>query len=124
MLQTRSAAADQRDAAGDDGSAIGGGPVRLDYETAIVGAGFAGLIAALELKKAGRNSFVIFERAAEVGGVWRDNVYPGCVCDVRSQLYWRLASSARPERRRHSASLRLSDARISARASALPGGKM
>jgi cation diffusion facilitator CzcD-associated flavoprotein CzcO len=57
------------------------------YEVGIVGAGFGGLLAALELKCAGRNSFVIFERAREVGGVWRDNVYPGCACDVRSPLY-------------------------------------
>ena len=34
------------------------------------GAGFAGLIAALELRRAGCESFVIFERGDEVGGVW------------------------------------------------------
>ncbi|WP_262511357.1 flavin-containing monooxygenase [Pontibacter diazotrophicus] len=52
-----------------------------------MGAGFAGLVAALRLKKSGRDSFVIFERAAEVGGTWRDNVYPGCACDIASPLY-------------------------------------
>jgi cation diffusion facilitator CzcD-associated flavoprotein CzcO len=69
------------------------GHVRLDFETAIIGAGFAGVIAALELKKTCRESFVIFERESEVGGVWRDNIYPGCVCDIRSQLY---SVAARP----------------------------
>jgi cation diffusion facilitator CzcD-associated flavoprotein CzcO len=58
-----------------------------DYQVGIIGAGFGGIIAALELQRAGRSSFVLFERAAEIGGVWRDNVYPGCGCDVRSNLY-------------------------------------
>jgi cation diffusion facilitator CzcD-associated flavoprotein CzcO len=60
---------------------------RLDYEVGIIGAGFGGILAALQLKRAGRRSFVIFERAMEPGGVWRDNVYPGCACDIRSHLY-------------------------------------
>ena len=68
-------------------------PIPPDYETAVIGAGFAGLAAALNLLDAGRTSFVVFERAAEVGGVWRDNVYPGCACDVRSHLY---SLAARP----------------------------
>ncbi|MFN8356111.1 MAG: NAD(P)/FAD-dependent oxidoreductase [Spirosomataceae bacterium] len=56
-------------------------------DVAIIGAGFAGLGAAIRLQQAGYESFVIFERAAEVGGTWRDNVYPGCACDVPSHLY-------------------------------------
>jgi cation diffusion facilitator CzcD-associated flavoprotein CzcO len=59
----------------------------VNYETGIVGAGFGGIIAALELQRTGHGSFVIFERAHEVGGVWRENIYPGCACDVRSHLY-------------------------------------
>src|SRR4051812_16783572 len=59
----------------------------MDYQVGIVGAGFAGLVAALRLKKSGRNSFAIFERASELGGTWRDNTYPGCACDVASPLY-------------------------------------
>lgn len=61
--------------------------METDYEAGIIGAGFAGLVAALRLKKSGRDSFVIFERATEVGGTWRDNVYPGCACDIASPLY-------------------------------------
>jgi len=67
----------------------------VDYEVGIIGAGFGGIIAALALKRSGRDSFVIFERAAEIGGVWRDNVYPGCACDVRSHLY-SLAGQSNP----------------------------
>ena len=52
----------------------------------IIGSGFAGLCAAIQLKRAGV-AFTILERAADVGGTWRDNDYPGCACDVQSHLY-------------------------------------
>ncbi len=60
---------------------------KSDFQIAIIGAGFAGLTTAIRLLQSGRNSFVILERAAEVGGTWRDNIYPGCGCDVPSHLY-------------------------------------
>lgn len=53
----------------------------------IVGAGFAGLAVAIELKRHGIRDFVILERSDDVGGVWRDNNYPGCRCDIPSSLY-------------------------------------
>ncbi len=53
----------------------------------IVGAGFAGLGAAVRLKQAGISDFVILERGTEVGGTWRDNTYPGAACDIPSVLY-------------------------------------
>ena len=56
-------------------------------EVAIVGAGFAGLGMAMALRRAGREDFVVLERAASVGGTWRDNTYPGVACDVPSHLY-------------------------------------
>lgn len=58
-----------------------------DFPIAIIGAGFAGIGAAIRLKQAGIESFTMFERAAEVGGTWRDNTYPGCACDVQSHVY-------------------------------------
>lgn len=54
---------------------------------AIVGSGFGGLATAHYLKQAGIDDFIILERAGDVGGVWRDNSYPGCACDVQSHLY-------------------------------------
>lgn len=54
---------------------------------AIVGAGFAGLGMAIRLRQAGHHDFAVFERAADVGGTWRDNSYPGAAVDVRSHLY-------------------------------------
>ncbi len=80
--------------------------IKPDFEVGIVGAGFAGIIAALRLQRSGRDSFVIFERAKEVGGTWRDNIYPGCACDVPSNLYsisfepnphWKRLYSSQPE---------------------------
>ena len=53
----------------------------------IVGSGFAGLGAAIQLDLAGRPDFLVIERGSEVGGTWRDNTYPGAACDVPSQLY-------------------------------------
>ncbi|MGB9338527.1 MAG: NAD(P)/FAD-dependent oxidoreductase [Polyangiales bacterium] len=58
-----------------------------DFPIAIIGAGFAGIGAAIQLIKAGIDSFTIFERADEVGGTWRDNTYPGAACDVPSHVY-------------------------------------
>jgi cation diffusion facilitator CzcD-associated flavoprotein CzcO len=60
-----------------------------DYQvdTAIVGAGFAGLGLAIRLARRGATDFVVLERADDVGGTWRDNRYPGVSCDVPSHLY-------------------------------------
>jgi cation diffusion facilitator CzcD-associated flavoprotein CzcO len=59
----------------------------LDAEIIIVGAGFAGLGMAIQLKAQGFDDVLILERAGEVGGTWRDNTYPGCACDIPSTLY-------------------------------------
>jgi cation diffusion facilitator CzcD-associated flavoprotein CzcO len=56
-------------------------------EVAVVGTGFSGLGMGIRLKKAGLTHFRIFEKASDVGGTWRDNTYPGCGCDIKSQLY-------------------------------------
>ncbi len=56
-------------------------------KVAIIGAGFGGLGMGYYLKKAGIDSFTIFEKADDVGGVWRENTYPGAACDVPSHLY-------------------------------------
>jgi cation diffusion facilitator CzcD-associated flavoprotein CzcO len=72
----------------------------------IVGAGFSGLCAGIELQRAGISDFVILEKADRVGGTWRDNAYPGAACDVPSHLYsysfepnprWSRAYGGQPE---------------------------
>jgi cation diffusion facilitator CzcD-associated flavoprotein CzcO len=59
----------------------------LNVQIAIIGSGFGGIGTAIRLKQEGVEDFIIFERAEDVGGVWRDNTYPGCACDVQSHLY-------------------------------------
>jgi cation diffusion facilitator CzcD-associated flavoprotein CzcO len=54
---------------------------------AIVGSGFSGLGMAVRLKQEGIHDFVVLERAKDLGGTWRENTYPGCACDVPSNLY-------------------------------------
>jgi len=54
---------------------------------AVIGTGFSGIAMAVRLQEDGVEDFVLLERAAAVGGTWRDNSYPGCACDVPSHLY-------------------------------------
>ena len=53
----------------------------------IVGAGFGGLCMAMRLKQAGINAFTVLEKAADIGGTWRDNTYPGACCDTKAFAY-------------------------------------
>lgn len=58
-----------------------------DFGVAILGAGFAGIGMAIKLAERGHGNFVILEKAATLGGTWRDNTYPGSGCDVPAHLY-------------------------------------
>src|SRR5579875_3370132 len=53
----------------------------------IIGSGFAGLGAAIQLARRGDHDYLVLDRGSEVGGTWRDNTYPGAACDVPSHLY-------------------------------------
>src|SRR5215207_3668793 len=77
-----------------------------DVEVAIIGSGFSGLGMAIRLRQEGIEDFVVLERAADVGGTWWANTYPGCACDVPSHLYsfsfalnpdWSQTYSTQPE---------------------------
>ena len=72
---------------GDQGSTPNSGEqtARI-YQVIVVGAGFAGIGAAIKLRQAGCD-FLVLEKAGEVGGVWRDNTYPDCACDIPSSFY-------------------------------------
>ena len=79
-------------------------PQQVDH--LIVGSGFAGLCAAIQLTEDGETDFVVIEKADDVGGTWRDNTYPGACCDIPSQLYsysfarnrdWSSSYSPQPE---------------------------
>jgi cation diffusion facilitator CzcD-associated flavoprotein CzcO len=56
-------------------------------EVLIVGAGFGGIAAAIELRRHGITNITILEKALELGGTWFYNSYPGAACDVPSHLY-------------------------------------
>lgn len=59
----------------------------MTVSVAIIGAGFAGIGAAIRLQHQGVTGFTIYERSTRVGGTWRDNTYPGAACDIPSRLY-------------------------------------
>ncbi len=81
-------------------------PLPAHVHTFVIGAGFAGLCAAIKLQESGEPDFLVAERGSDVGGTWRDNTYPGAACDVPSQLYsfsfapnpeWSRSFSPQPE---------------------------
>lgn len=57
------------------------------YSVVIIGSGFGGQCAAINLKKRGIEDFVILERRDFMGGTWCQNSYPGAAVDVQSLLY-------------------------------------
>jgi len=78
----------------------------MRVHTVVIGTGFSGLGMAIQLKRDGRDDFVVLEKADDVGGTWRDNTYPGCACDIQSHMYsfsfeqnpeWTRSFSPQPE---------------------------
>lgn len=59
----------------------------VQLQTIIIGAGMAGLLAAIKLRERGSDDFVIFEKGDSIGGTWRENRYPGLTCDVPAHAY-------------------------------------
>jgi cation diffusion facilitator CzcD-associated flavoprotein CzcO len=81
-----------------------------EHFAVIIGSGFAGLCMAITLKRAGIDDFIVLEKAGDIGGTWRDNVYPGCACDVPSHVYsfsfepnprWSSTYASQPEIRQY-----------------------
>ncbi|WP_213576759.1 NAD(P)/FAD-dependent oxidoreductase [Rhodococcus sp. USK13] len=73
---------------------------------AVVGAGLSGVAAAVKLEKAGITDYLVLEKSARVGGVWRENTYPGCGVDIPAPVYsfsfnpnpqWRSNFALQPE---------------------------
>jgi cation diffusion facilitator CzcD-associated flavoprotein CzcO len=58
-----------------------------DYQAVIVGAGFGGMGAAIQLQRSGIEDFVILEREDDLGGTWHVNRYPGLAVDIASVTY-------------------------------------
>ncbi len=68
-----------------DSKEAAGSPEGL--RTIIIGAGMAGLLAAIKLKERGETDFTIYEKGDSVGGTWRENTYPGLSCDTPAHAY-------------------------------------
>ncbi|MBV6416529.1 MAG: putative monooxygenase [Steroidobacteraceae bacterium] len=62
-------------------------PTRKSLRIVVMGAGMAGILAALRLREAGRHTVVVYEKADRIGGTWRENTYPGLACDVPAHAY-------------------------------------
>jgi len=60
---------------------------RRPLEIIVVGAGFGGVAAAIELQRRGFTDIRILDAAPELGGTWFHNDYPGAACDVASHFY-------------------------------------
>ena len=58
-----------------------------EYTVVIIGSGFGGQCAAINLRKIGIDDFHILERRPFLGGTWCQNIYPGAAVDVQSPLY-------------------------------------
>ncbi|MCQ9370402.1 NAD(P)/FAD-dependent oxidoreductase [Corynebacterium sp. 35RC1] len=57
------------------------------YDCIILGTGYGGLGQGAQFTIDGIDNFLILEAKDEVGGVWRDNTYPGAACDTQSLIY-------------------------------------
>ncbi|WP_370943811.1 flavin-containing monooxygenase [Amycolatopsis sp. cg5] len=57
------------------------------YDAVVVGAGFGGMGAAIQLKRLGHHNLLILEREHDLGGTWHVNRYPGLAVDIPSSTY-------------------------------------
>lgn len=62
-------------------------PITDDVDVVILGGGWAGMLAGVNLLRRGITNFRIIEKAADFGGTWYWNRYPGCMCDVDATIY-------------------------------------
>ena len=65
----------------------GSSPTGRQFDVLIVGAGFGGIGAAIQLKRLGYDNLVILERETDLGGTWHVNRYPGLAVDIPSTTY-------------------------------------
>ena len=61
--------------------------IERDLRVVVIGAGMAGILVGIRLLAQGHRNFAIYEKAASLGGTWRENTYPGLTCDVPSHAY-------------------------------------
>lgn len=59
----------------------------VDHYAIIIGAGFGGMGAAIQLNRLGIDDILILDRASDLGGTWHINTYPGLAVDIASTTY-------------------------------------
>ncbi|AXI04330.1 flavin-containing monooxygenase [Aquirhabdus parva] len=62
-------------------------PKTPEYQAIIVGTGFGGMGAAIQLNRLGITSILMLDEASDVGGTWHHNSYPGIAVDIPSVTY-------------------------------------
>jgi cation diffusion facilitator CzcD-associated flavoprotein CzcO len=62
-------------------------PVTEEVDVVVLGGGWAGMLTGINLVKRGITRFRILDKAADFGGTWYWNRYPGCMCDVDATIY-------------------------------------
>jgi len=69
-------------------------PIDIDTDVAVLGGGMAGILSSISLTRRGVTDFLIIEEAADLGGTWYWNRYPGIRCDIESYIYMPLLEEA------------------------------
>ena len=62
-------------------------PITEEVDVVVLGGGWAGMLTGINLVKRGITNFRILDKAADFGGTWYWNRYPGCMCDVDATIY-------------------------------------
>jgi len=62
-------------------------PLTDQVDVVVIGGGFGGLLVAARLREAGIEDIRVVEKAADFGGTWYWNRYPGAACDIESYIY-------------------------------------
>jgi cation diffusion facilitator CzcD-associated flavoprotein CzcO len=62
-------------------------PITGETDVVILGAGYCGMMVAIELKKAGLHNFYNLDHGGDFGGTWYWNRYPGIQCDNDAYCY-------------------------------------
>jgi cyclohexanone monooxygenase len=62
-------------------------PLTDEVEVVVIGGGFGGLLAGARLRQFGVQDIRMIDPAADFGGTWYWNRYPGIACDIESYTY-------------------------------------
>ena len=64
-----------------------GSEILKDPRVLIIGAGMTGILLAIRMMEEGIRDILILEKKEDLGGTWRENIYPGVACDIPAHMY-------------------------------------